>query len=494
VAKLRQYILLPPRGLTADVVSPTTPLAKSFLLALEAARASPQPIAALAAAKIRTKLRVLDSIRDTGAKLVELAPDQLPLLRAEQPGLRVVPVVYYYPARLPRPKPLSAPQKAQVMVAIRLAIVSASDDAPVAGATVVAFTDFENRVGAEGTTDAKGMVSLKLGGASKKVERLYVYPKSGYWSALKKDTTLASGTKIPVQPIRLDYTDALRHFYAASSGAGSGVTVGVVDTGVGPHPDLHVDGGENTVPGESAQDYGDNGEGHGTHVGGIIAARGVPPAGIQGVAPAVRLRSYRVFPKSGEGASNYAIAKALDRAVEDGCDLVNMSLGGGPQDEAVHSALAHARANGVLIFVANGNDGRQAVSWPAADSLAIAISAMGRKGTFPSGTSESAEVAAPYGTDKKNFIAAFSNIGPETDLTDTGVGIISTVPGGYGVMSGTSMACPAATGAAARLLAAKPDILAMARDQARSEAMAAAALDAAKPLGFGALFEGRGML
>jgi subtilisin len=208
----------------------------------------------------------------------------------------------------------------------------------------------------------------------------------------------------------------------------------------------------------------------------------------------VRLRSYRVFPKSGEGASNYAIAKALDRAVEDGCDLVNMSLGGGPQDEAVHSALAHARANGVLIFVANGNDGRQAVSWPAADSLAIAISAMGRKGTFPSGTSESAEVAAPYGTDKKNFIAAFSNIGPETDLTDTGVGIISTVPGGYGVMSGTSMACPAATGAAARLLAAKPDILAMARDQARSEAMAAAALDAAKPLGVGALFEGRGML
>src|SRR5690349_5478134 len=110
--KLQQFILLPPRGLTADVVSPTTPLAKSFLLALEALRASPQPVAALAAAKIKTRLRVLDSIRDIGAKLVELAPAQLPQLRAEQPGLRIVPVVYYYPERLPWPKPAAAPQKA----------------------------------------------------------------------------------------------------------------------------------------------------------------------------------------------------------------------------------------------------------------------------------------------------------------------------------------------------------------------------------------------
>ena len=204
--------------------------------------------------------------------------------------------------------------------------------------------------------------------------------------------------------------------------------------------------------------------------------------------------SYRVFPKGKGGASNYSIAKAIDRAVSDKCDLINMSLGGGPSDEAVHSALAHARANGAVILCANGNDSRQPVSFPAADSLAQAVSAMGRKGTFPAGVVEEGDVAAPYGTDKKNFIAEFSNIGPETDLTAPGVGIISTFPGGYAVMDGTSMACPAATGRAAHLLAANPAILAMPRDQARSDAICALILNEAKALGFGAIYEGQGLL
>jgi subtilisin len=71
-----------------------------------------------------------------------------------------------------------------------------------------------------------------------------------------------------------------------------------------------------------------------------------------------------------------------------------------------------------------------------------------------------------------NFIAAFSNAGPEIDLVGPGLGIISTVPGGYAPMSGTSMACPAVTGIAARVLAKQPSLLAMPRDQARSDAIA----------------------
>jgi hypothetical protein len=118
----------------------------------------------------------------------------------------------------------------------------------------------------------------------------------------------------------------------------------VIDTGIAAHPDLVIDGGENTVVGEDPQDFGDNGDGHGTHVAGIIAARGTPPSGIRGLAPAVTLRSYWVFGKNAEGASNFSIAKAVDRAVKDGCHLINMSLGGGPRDEATHSAIADARA------------------------------------------------------------------------------------------------------------------------------------------------------
>ena len=492
---VQQFIILPPRGLTADQVGPTTPLAKSFLLSLETVRMAPQPLAALASARIKTKMRVIDSIHEDGAKLVEMTPEQSSALRAEQPGVRVVPVRYYYPARAPRPTPASTPQKAGVALAITVKVVSAADGKPLAGANVTAFTDFANRVGADAKTDSKGVAALKLGGSSKKVERLYIYARMGFWNVLKKNVTLSSGTTISMRAIELAYTDCLRHFYPdVADSSGAGVKVAVVDTGIAPHKDLLINGGENTVPGEKPEDYGDNGEGHGTHVAGIIAARGKPPAGIRGLAPAVLLRSYRVFGKGAGSASNYAIAKAIDRAVGDGCDLINMSLGGGDPDEAVHSALAHARANGVAILCSNGNDSRQPVSFPASDSLALAVSAMGRKGTFPSGVVEAGDVAPPYGKDKKNFVAEFSNVGVETDLTAPGVGIISTFPGGYAVMDGTSMSCPAATGRAASLLAASPQILAMPRDQNRSDAIVALILNGAKPLGFGATFEGRGLL
>ncbi len=254
-------------------------------------------------------------------------------------------------------------------------------------------------------------------------------------------------------------------------------------------------GGANTVTGENPADFGDNGtEGHGTHVGGIIAARGTPPAGIRGVAPGVALRSYRVFGQGGDRASNFSIAKAIDTAVAQGCDLLNMSLGGADPDQLIAEAIAAVRSAGSLAFVANGNDDRQPVSFPASNNFSQAVSAMGRIGTFPADSEPSGSVAAPFGKDEKNFVAGFSNVGDDTDFTGPGVGVISTVPGGYGVMSGTSMACPAECGAAARLLAAHANILGMPRTAARSDGMLAELAKAAKALGFGALFEGQGLL
>jgi subtilisin family serine protease len=229
-------------------------------------------------------------------------------------------------------------------------------------------------------------------------------------------------------------------------------------------------------------------------VAGIIAARGRPPEGVRGLAPAVNLRSYRVFGQDSDSATNYAITKAIDRAVEDGCDLINLSLGGGPADEAIESAIQYARSRGSLVIAAAGNERRQPVSFPASYSLSLAVSAMGRKGTFPAGTTQTGEVASPYGTDKKNFLAAFTNVGPELDLTAPGVGIISTYPGGHAVLDGTSMACPAAAGAAAAFLSARPELLGLPRDSARSEAMARAVLRRAKTLGFGSLYEGQGLI
>ncbi len=215
-------------------------------------------------------------------------------------------------------------------------------------------------------------MSLNLGAASTKIERLYLYPASGFWPGLQQSITLKNGANVTVAPIDLSFTDCVRFFYPGNDVTfGKGVVVGVIDSGVATnHKDLAVQGGQNTVTGEDPKDFGDNGtEGHGTHVAGIIAAAGTPPNGIRGIAPGVTLRSYRVFGKGGDQAQNFSIAKAIDAAVADQCDLINMSLGGGDPDTLTAESLTAAQKAGVVVFAANGNDSRQPVSFPAANSM-----------------------------------------------------------------------------------------------------------------------------
>lgn len=493
VARVQQFIVLPTRGLRATVPTSSAALGP-FLVGLNEARtvAAARNFVASAGLKMKPDFKIIDSIHEDGAKLVEMTADTAKDLQASQPGLRIVPVVYYRTAVF-RLEVQAKVKAAATAVKTVVKVTSAGDGKPVKGATVVAFTDFENRLGAQGTTSAQGTVKLTLGAATK-IERLYVYPKSAFWGALRKNVAIQGEVNVTLTPVTLDYTDALRHYYGNSpDGAGSGVTVGVVDTGAGPHQDLAVAGGFNAVTGEEPGDFGDNGDGHGTHVAGIIAARGTPPTGLRGLAPGATLRSYRVFGKGADGASNFAIAKAIDRAVADGCDIINLSLGGGPSDPATQSAIHDARQHGSLVVAATGNDDRSPVSFPAADPLCVAVTALGRKGTFPTGSADEGAVAGPFGTDSDEFIADFSNVGPEADLTGTGVGILSTVPGGYAPLSGTSMASPAVAGVAARLLAQLPDILAMSRDQDRSDAIAKALLQAAKDRGFSAELQGNGL-
>jgi len=452
---------------------------------------------AVSGAAPRDDIKVVDGLSEGGAKLVELDEAQRLRLKAEFPGVRVVPLVLYRPALAPRPAIETPPTVSRVVrkTATQIKVVS-ENGSPVANADVIAFTDFANKAGAEGKTDAKGIVSLDLGRATPAVERLYVYAQKSLWNALLNAVKITRGYTVSLASIKLDYMDALRFFYgAAPLTAGQGVRVGVIDTGISAEPDLRIEGGVNTAPGELPGDFGDNGLGHGTHVAGIIAARGSAPNGIRGLAPGVFLRSYRVFAKGSETASNYAILKALDRAVKDGCDLVNMSLGGqGTVDAATHDAITYARAHGSLVICAAGNDSRKPVGAPARDPLAVAVSAMGRKSAFPPNTTQTGDVQAPFGKDKENFVAGFSNIGPDIDVIAPGVGIISTVPGGYAVMDGTSMACPAVTGAAARLLALNSSILSMPRNQQRSDMMARMVYAMTMQMGFGAKYEGQGMI
>jgi len=209
---------------------------------------------------------------------------------------------------------------------------------------------------------------------------------------------------------------------------GDPVKVGVIDTGIDlSHPDLkaNIKEGYNAIyPWKSPND--DNG--HGTHVAGIIAALN-NSIGVVGVGPKIDLYAIKVLNASGSGYLSDVI-EGLDWAVKNGMQVVNMSLGTDQDVQTFHDAIKNAYNAGVTIVAAAGNSGG-AVTYPAAYPEVIAVSA----------------------TDENNQIASWSSRGPEVDLAAPGVNIYSTYKGStYKTLSGTSMAAPHVTGAAALII------------------------------------------
>lgn len=483
--KPTRFILLPTRGFTANTEMTTTATA-NFLMNLV------RPgVRALSRGPGAQHMKVLDSIHENGAKLVEMGADAVMALKRAQPGLRIIEETFLKPALAPRPQVFRQAKKAgapMVSVPVTLEVVMSGDSQPVAGADVYAFTSYATGIGAQGKTNKQGKVKLAFGTKPKVFDRLYVYPSRSAWPILRKNVAASVGI-IKVPPIDLTFVDSRVTCYPVRKKTdGHGVKVGVIDTGVGPHRALKVAGGANTVQGELATDFADS-DHHGTHVAGIIAARADE---FLGISPGVSLRAYRVFGANSDGASNFAIAKAIDLAVSDGCDLLNLSLGGGAEDPLTSDAIKAAREKGVLCIIAAGNDGA-AVAWPGRHPLAVCVSAIGIKNTWPSGAVQAGDVTTPTGK-LGSFLASFSNRGPEIDIAGPGLGIISTIPGDlYAVMDGTSMACPAVTGAIARRLAGNAAILGMARDAARSDAILKLAFAAARDLGLPAQSQGVGL-
>lgn len=533
---VRRYIVMSKDGYLAEPLDTANlqPSTSTIRLAARARVAAPAP-----------QMRVLDSLHDNGPKLVEMAPEGELSLRLSSPDLKIIPEVFYHRQwerfrvhqRPPRPaakgtavkkttaKKASGKRTARKADAsrVRLAataniaatrftvsVVARSGGAPIEGAHIVAFTNFAARQGAEATTGANGHATLNLLPPNQPLERVYVYAPAGYWGFYATRTTGANLAEIKLTSIDVsDPTLLLTQLYRRlPTSAGDGVTVAIIDSGVdGTHPDLtNVTGGLNCVSDEvradpeAAQNWRPaltEGE-HGTHVAGIVGGRG-PAGGFRGVAPGVKLRSYRVFPDHprpppNNGASNFDIAKAIDTAVADKCDIINMSLGGGPKDDLTRAAIDRAIAAGVVVIAAAGNDDRSPVSFPAAFVECVAVSAMGRVGTFPKSSIGTSNVAKPKGKPQTgDFIADFSNFGPEIDTTGAGVEIVSTLPGtGHGSMSGTSMACPAVAGFAAYLLAKDP-ALKQKSGSSRSRALKDALYAACKPENFGRDYEGFGL-
>ncbi|HEX8073015.1 MAG TPA: S8 family serine peptidase [Pyrinomonadaceae bacterium] len=191
--------------------------------------------------------------------------------------------------------------------------------------------------------------------------------------------------------------------------------------------------------------------GHGTHVAGIVGAVGNNGAGVAGVNWTVRLMALKIFNQSGIGSSATAIG-ALQYVLmmkRRGVDVrvTNNSWGGAPEapayDAALRAAFDALGAAGVLNVCAAGNNGANNDTTPF----------------YPAGYDVAAllSVAASDSSDNR---AGFSSYGATTvDLAAPGVNILSTVlSGGYGNLSGTSMASPMAAGAAALLAARDPSL------------------------------------
>jgi thermitase len=227
---------------------------------------------------------------------------------------------------------------------------------------------------------------------------------------------------------------------------GNAITVAVIDTGIDyTHPDLagnYAGGIDYVTPdGDPMDDHG-----HGTHVSGTIAAAmnnltGTPAEeeGVVGVAPFARIRAYKVCDAAGN-CSDFAIQQAIVQAVADGAKVINMSLGGAERSQGLDDAVQLAWNAGVVIVAGAGNDGNTNLFYPAAFDHVISVGAF----------------------DEDHRRATFSNYGDWVDISAPGNVILSTYPmnacapstvpgdiGCYNWLSGTSMATPHVSGAAA---------------------------------------------
>ena len=276
-------------------------------------------------------------------------------------------------------------------------------------------------------------------------------------------TTSAPTTAAPATSVSVPAADdplmasqwavsSLRLPEAWSRGAtGEGTVIAVVDTGVDlEHPDLQgkLVPGYDVVDGD---DQPDDGNGHGTHVAGIAAAATGNGVGVAGTAPGAKIMPVRVLGDDGSG-SDEAIAEGIDWAIDNGADVINLSLGetgviarlskGGP----LNAAIRRAAAEDVVVVAASGNEGA------AKRAYRIGV-----------------PVLVVNAIDQSGEVASFSNVGDQRAVSVPGVQILSTAPltpsniwpegtDGYEELDGTSMAAPLVSGLAAILVGRGYDV------------------------------------
>ena len=210
----------------------------------------------------------------------------------------------------------------------------------------------------------------------------------------------------------------------------------------------------------SGSEYGNNHYGgehseHGTHVAGIIAATRENNIGAQGVAyGSAEIMVLRAVPDGDE--RDLDVANAIRYAADNGANIINMSFGKGisPSKKLVYDAMEYAATKNVLIIHAAGND---------SEDIDVTDNYPNDDGLDDAGKKSFLCIGATSPTKGKKLLASFSNYGNESvALFAPGEDIYSTLPGNkYGYRSGTSMAAPVASGAAALVWSLHPELTAV---------------------------------
>jgi thermitase len=232
--------------------------------------------------------------------------------------------------------------------------------------------------------------------------------------------------------------------------------VAILDTGIDTdHPDLtgnvyksadkpnngkdddkngYVDDtyGYNTIKGKGS---GEDDNGHGTHVSGIVAGHGNNDVGVSGTCWSSKLLAVKFMNSQGKGSTSNAI-EGIDYAVKQGFKIINCSFGSSSSSSSLHDAVDYAQDHNTLLVVAAGNNSQNLDKHPL----------------YPASYTDSNILAVAAST-SDDTLADFSNFGSTgVDVAAPGDSIYSTyLGGGYRVLSGTSMAAPYVSGVAALL-------------------------------------------